>query len=98
MANKKRKKAAPPPTIRIEEEGEDEEPGQEYDAPIDETEDIYDEKQRDEMLEDGEITAGEAGFMAGREVTERKKKKILVEDHKDTPSVELAEDDANEAD
>ncbi len=92
------KKKRPEPSLPVDLEGEDQEPGQEYDAPVDETEDIYDEKQRDEMLEDDEITAGEYGFMAGRDTPPKKKKKILVDDHSDTPSVELLKDDANEAD
>ena len=38
---------------------------------------IYDPKQREEMLKDDEITAGESGFMAGRELTEKRKKTVL---------------------
>jgi hypothetical protein len=95
MANKKRKRAESP--VTVDSKGDEEEQAQEPDEAVDKTEDIYDEKQMDEMLEDSEITAGEYGFMAGRE-SERKKKRILVDDHKDTPSVEMAEDDANEAD
>jgi hypothetical protein len=38
---------------------------------------IYDPKQREEMLKDDEITAAESGFMAGRELTEKRKKSWL---------------------
>jgi hypothetical protein len=95
MTSKKRKRAEPPATVDFK--GDEEEQAKEPDEVVDKAGDIYDEKQMDEMLEDGEITAGEYGFMEGRE-SERKKKRILVDDHKDTPSVEMAEDDANEAD
>jgi hypothetical protein len=55
-----------------------------------ETEDIYDEKQREEMLNEDEITAAENAFMQGREMTPDKKKRPA---HKDTVSVELAENE-----
>jgi hypothetical protein len=58
-----------------------------------ETEDIYDEKQREEMLDEDEITAAENAFMQGREMTPDKKKHPA---HKDTVSVELAEDEYKE--
>jgi hypothetical protein len=58
-----------------------------------ETEDIYDEKQREEMLDEDEITAAENAFMQGREMTPDKKKHAA---HKDTVSVELAEDEYEE--
>ena len=58
-----------------------------------ETEDIYDEKQREEMLTEDEITAAENAFMQGREMTPDKKKHPA---HKDTVSVELAEDEYKE--
>jgi hypothetical protein len=58
-----------------------------------ETEDIYDEKQREEMLDEDEITAAENAFMQGREMTPDKKKHPA---HKDTVSVELAEDEYEE--
>lgn len=38
---------------------------------------IYDPKQREEMLKDDEITAAESGFMAGRELTKKRKKTVL---------------------
>ena len=40
-----------------------------------ETEDIYNSKEREEMLNDDEITAAEEGFMIGREEEVRAKKK-----------------------
>jgi hypothetical protein len=52
--------------------------------------DIYDDKQREEMLDDDEITAAENAFMQGREITPKKKKRPT---HKDTVSVQLAEDE-----
>lgn len=58
-----------------------------------ETEDIYDDKQREEMLDEDEITAAENAFMQGREMTLDKKKRAT---HKDTVSVELAEDEYEE--
>jgi hypothetical protein len=58
-----------------------------------ETEDIYDDKQREEMLKDDEITAAENAFMQGREMTPEKRKRPT---HKDTVSVELAEDEYEE--
>ena len=38
------------------------------------TEDIYDDVQREEMLDKDEITAAENGFMEGREKKNRKEK------------------------
>ncbi len=58
-----------------------------------ETEDIYDEKQREEMLKEDEISAAENAFMQGREMTPEKRKRLP---HKDTVSVELAEDEYKE--
>jgi hypothetical protein len=52
--------------------------------------DIYDEKQRGEMLEADVITATENAFMQGREMTPEKRKRPT---HKDTVSVQLAEDE-----
>ena len=39
-----------------------------------ETEDIYNSKEREEMLEDDEITAAEEGFMKGREEEAKQKR------------------------
>ena len=58
-----------------------------------ETEDIYDDDQREEMLVDDEITAAEEGFMRGRELTSKKAKHLKRPEHEDSVSVELAEDD-----
>ncbi len=58
-----------------------------------ETGDIYDDKQRGEMLKTDGITAAENAFMQGREMTPRKRKRPT---HKDTVSVQLAEDEYKE--
>ena len=55
-----------------------------------ETGDIYDDKQREEMLDEDDITAAENAFMQGREMTPEKRKRST---HKDTVSVQLAEDE-----
>ncbi|MCP8305276.1 MAG: hypothetical protein H3Z50_07430 [archaeon] len=60
-----------------------------------ETTDIYDDEQREEMLAEDEITAAESAFMAGREMKLEKQKKKWVE-HKDSTSVELAEEEYQE--
>ncbi len=66
----------------------------------DETEDIYDKKQREEMLEDDEISAAENAFIEGSEIAAgdinknkkiAKEKKIRSTEHDDTPSVQMAE-------
>ena len=61
-----------------------------------ESEDIYDDTQREELLEEDEITAAENAFMQGREMTPEKMKRRTQTDHKDTVSVELAEDEYEE--
>jgi hypothetical protein len=60
------------------------------------TEDIYEDDQRDEMLEDDEITAAEDGFMRGRdlamkEMEEDKKARRKPLIHADGTSVTLNE-------
>jgi hypothetical protein len=55
-----------------------------------ETGDIYDDKQREGMLNEDEITAAENAFMQGREMTPKKRKRPT---HKDTVSVELASEE-----
>jgi hypothetical protein len=55
-----------------------------------ETGDIYDDKQRGEMLKADGITAAENAFMQGREMAPEKMKRPT---HKDTVSVQLAEDE-----
>lgn len=57
-----------------------------------ETEDIYNEEEREEMLEEDEITAAENAFMAGREMMIKKKKERWRE-HKESTAVELAEEE-----
>ena len=58
-----------------------------------ETGDIYDDKQRGDMLEADGITAAENAFMQGREMTPKKRKSPT---HKDTISVQLAEEEYEE--
>ena len=62
-----------------------------------ETEDIYNSKEREEMLDDDEITAAEEGFMRGREEGPSKKetRKNAV-GHDDQIAVELAKEDAED--
>ena len=58
------------------------------------TMDIYDEKELDEMLENDEITEAEYNFMLGREKIKKKKKLGLERnDHQDTQAVELAKNE-----
>lgn len=59
------------------------------------TEDIYDDKQREEMLEEDEITASENAFMQGREL-EPEKRRTQKTSHDDSVSVELAKDEYQE--
>jgi hypothetical protein len=62
-----------------------------------ETTDIYDDKQLEEMLENDEITEAEYSFMQGREKIGKKKKLGLKrKEHKDTTSVELAQEEYDE--
>jgi hypothetical protein len=60
-----------------------------------ETEDIYDDEQRERMLDEDEITAAENAFMQGREMKPKKRKGKKIT-HTDTISVELAEDEYTE--
>jgi hypothetical protein len=60
-----------------------------------ETEDIYDDEQREAMLEEDEITAAENAFMQGREMKIKKRKEREIT-HDDTVSVKLAEDEYSE--
>jgi hypothetical protein len=61
------------------------------------TEDIYDSKEREEMLDDDEITAAEEGFMRGRddEPSQKQTRKNAVS-HTDETAVELAKEDAED--
>ncbi len=61
-----------------------------------ETEDIYDAKQREKMLDEDEITAAENAFMQGREMKLKRIKKNKKTSHTDTVSVELAEEEYTE--
>jgi hypothetical protein len=63
-----------------------------------ETEDIYNSKEREEMLEDDEITAAEEGFMNGREDEPPSKKETRKNavSHDDQVAVELAKEDAED--
>jgi hexokinase len=60
-----------------------------------ETEDIYDDEQREKMLDDDKITAAENAFIQGREM-KLEKRKGKKTPHTDTVSVELAEDEYTE--
>jgi hypothetical protein len=61
-----------------------------------ETEDIYDEEQRERMLDEDEISAAENAFMQGREMKTKRIKKNRKTPHTDTVSVELAEEEYTE--
>jgi hypothetical protein len=63
-----------------------------------ETEDIYNSKEREEMLDDDEITAAEEGFMRGREDEPPSKKETRKNavNHDDQIAVELAKEDAED--
>ncbi len=60
-----------------------------------ETEDIYDEKQLEEMLENDEITEAEYSFMLGREKVRKKRKGLGLDrlEHQDTHAGELAKNE-----
>jgi len=60
------------------------------------TEDIYDDTQREEMLDEDEITASENAFMEGREKKPEKKKSSKKTGHDDSVSVELAKNEYQE--
>ncbi len=62
-----------------------------------ETEDIYNSKEREEMLDDDEITAAEKGFMEGREEPPSKKQtRKNAQSHDDQIAVELAKEDSED--
>lgn len=61
-----------------------------------ETEDIYNDEQREEMLKDDEITESEYAFMEGREMEPKKEKKSKSTSHDDSVSVELTKQDYEE--
>jgi hypothetical protein len=61
------------------------------------TEDIYNDEQREEMLDEDKITASENAFMQGREQTpEKRKRQKQKTSHDDSVSVELAKDEYQE--
>ena len=71
------------------------------DADESKTEDIYEGDQRDEMLEDDEITAAEDGFMRGRDLAmkemeddKKARRKPII--HADGTSVTLNEEQYEE--
>jgi hypothetical protein len=62
-----------------------------------ETEDIYNSKEREEMLDDDEITAAEEGFMRGRdEPPSKKETRKNAISHDDQVAVELAKEDSED--
>ena len=63
-----------------------------------ETDDIYNSKEREEMLDDDEITAAEEGFMLGREEEGPSKKETRKNavSHDDQVAVELAKEDSED--
>lgn len=61
----------------------------------DETEDIYDSKQRERMLDEDEISVAEEGFMRGRDEAPSKKE-TRKKSHDDSISVELSKQDAED--
>ncbi len=79
MATKKKKRFI---------ESEDSEEPSEF-----ENENIYNDEQREEMLDEDEITAAENAFMQGREMTSKTAKRLKKVNHKDSVSVELAEEE-----
>jgi hypothetical protein len=60
-----------------------------------ETADIYDEEQREAMLDEDEISEAEYAFMAGRDM-KRQKKKQKWKEHSESTSVALAEEEYQE--
>jgi hypothetical protein len=61
-----------------------------------ETEDIYNDEQREKMLDEDEITAAENAFMQGREMGSKEMKRNKKTAHSDTVSVELADEEYTE--
>jgi len=77
-----------------------------YDGPppsdqekADETEDIYDTKTRETMLQEDDISTAEDGFMMGREQEPPSKKETKKNaiSHTDEVAVELAKEDAEDS-
>ena len=63
-----------------------------------ETDDIYNTEEREELLEDDEITAAEAGFMEGytQEGPSKKATRKNAISHTDETATELAKEDAED--
>jgi hypothetical protein len=91
MTKKVRQKVPPPYFYSGEHEAKDE------NKPEEETTDAYDKDQREQMLEDDEMTAAEAGFMRGRDQEPSKKvTRRNAISHDDSTSVELAKEDSED--
>ena len=63
-----------------------------------ETDDLHDTEERENMLDEDEITAAEEGFMKGHEQEPPSKKQTRKNavSHDDTVSVELAKEDSED--
>jgi hypothetical protein len=74
------------------------EPGPNKEEREEETDDIYNSDERENMLDDDEITAAEEGFMLGREDEGPSKKETRknAQSHDDQISVELAKEDSED--
>jgi hypothetical protein len=79
----------------IEPKPEDFEEAEKAEADETETEDIYNTKERERMLEEDEITAAEEGFMLGRDQVPNKRISRR-KSHDDDISVELSQKEAEE--
>lgn len=60
------------------------------------TENIYNDAQRETMLNNDEITASENAFMEGREKVYKKQKNPQINSHDDSVSVELSKQEYEE--
>jgi hypothetical protein len=87
---KTRKKIPPPHFYTGEQNAKSETENETFDA--------YDNKQREQMLDNDELTAAEAGFMQGREQEPPSKKATRrnAVSHDDSISVELAKEDSED--
>jgi hypothetical protein len=65
---------------------------------VEETDDIYDTSEREEMLDDDEVTAAEAGFMEGfeQEPPSKKETRKNAISHTDEIADELAKEDSED--
>lgn len=87
---KTRKKIPPPYFYTGEHEAKSETGNETFDA--------YDNRQREQMLDNDELTAAEAGFMQGREQEPPSKKATRrnAVSHDDSTAVELAKEDSED--